>query len=327
MQSKAVRIHQQGGPEVLAVEMIDVPDPGPGEVLIRQTAIGLNYQDIYHRSGLYPLAVPIGLGTEAAGVIERVGAAVKSLKVGDRVCYAGGAPGACAGYRVFAADRLIRTPDDISDEQAAAVLLKGMTVEYLLTRCYPVKAGESVLFHAAAGGVGLLAGQWGRHIGARMVGIAGGADKVRLALAAGYAECIDRSTEDVAARIKELSGGHGFAVVYDSVGKATFEQSLHALSARGYFVSFGTTTGAPPAIEAAALQKLGSLYFTRPTLVTYTAKPEELQASAKAVFDLLTRGVLKVSINQRYPIDDIVQAHRDLESAATTGSTLIIPAI
>jgi NADPH2:quinone reductase len=259
-------------------------------------------------------------------VVERVGPDVKSLKAGDRVCYGGGAPGACASYRVFAADRLVKTPDGISDEQAASVLMKGMTVEYLLTRCYPVKAGESVLFHAAAGGVGLLAGQWGRHIGARMVGIAGGAEKVRLALANGYAECIDRTAEDVAARIAALSEGHGFPVVYDSVGKATFEQTLHALSPRGCFVSFGTTTGAPPPVEASTLQKMGSLYFTRPTLVTYTAKTEDLQASAKAVFDLVAEGILHVSINQRYAMQDIAQAHRDLESAATTGSTLIMPA-
>lgn len=325
MQAKAVRIHAQGAPEVLSVETVEVAAPGPGEVLVRQTAIGLNYQDVYHRSGLYPLPLPSGLGTEAAGVVDRVGAGVTQFAPGDRVCYAGGAPGACAAYRVMPANRLIRTPEAISDEQAAAVLLKGMTVEYLLMRCYPVKRGEAVLFHAAAGGVGLLAGQWGHHLGARMIGIASGAAKVKLALAHGYAACIDRSVEDVPARLKQLSGGDGFPVVYDSVGKATFEQTLDALAPRGFFVSFGTTTGAPPPIEAATLQKRGSLYFTRPTLVTYTAKAEELQASAAAVFALVEQGVLRVSIHQRYAIDDIAQAHRDLEAGRTSGSTLILP--
>lgn len=325
MQAKAVRIHAQGGPEVLAVESVDIAEPGAGEVLVRQTAIGLNYQDIYHRSGQYPLSFPSGLGTEAAGVVERVGPGVTGFAPGDRVCYGGGAPGACAAWRVMPANRLVRTPDGVTDEQAAALLMKGMTVEYLLERCYPVKAGELVLFHAAAGGVGLLAGQWGRHLGARMVGIASGAEKVALALRNGYTDCIDRSSEDVAARLKQISGGKGFPVVYDSVGKATFELTLDALAPRGFFVSFGTTTGAPPPIEAATLQKRGSLYFTRPTLVTYTAAAEDLQASAAAVFRLVEQGVLTATIGRRYPIDDIATAHRDLEAGRTTGSTLILP--
>ncbi|MGE0311825.1 MAG: quinone oxidoreductase [Lautropia sp.] len=325
MKARAARIHEQGSPDRIRIETVDVPEPGPGEVLVRQTAIGLNFQDVYHRSGLYPLPMPSGLGTEAAGVVEQVGSGVASLKRGDRVCYAGGAPGACATHRVFAANRLVKTPDGISDEQAAAVMLKGMTVEYLLRRCHRVASGELVLFHAAAGGVGQLAGQWGRHLGARMIGIAGGPDKVRLALENGYEACVDRHEEDVAARLASLSGGRGFPVVYDSVGKASFELSLGALAPRGLFVSFGTTTGAPPPVEAATLQKAGSLYFTRPTLVTYTASDEELQASAAAVFDLMARGVLRVTINQRYPIDEIVQAHRDLEGARTTGSTVIVP--
>lgn len=325
MQAQAVRIHAHGGPEMLRVETVDVGPPGPGEVRLRQTAIGLNYQDIYHRCGLYPLPLPSGLGTEAAGVVESVGAGVTGFAIGDRVCYGGGAPGACATARNMPAGRLIHTPAGVSDEQAAALLMKGMTVEYLLNRCYPVKSGEAVLFHAAAGGVGLLAGQWGRHLGARMIGIASGADKVALALANGYAECIDRSTEDVAARLAELSGGKGFPVVFDSVGAATFEQTLDALAPRGLFVSFGTTSGAPPPVEAATLQKRGSLYFTRPTLVTYTAAADELQASAAAVFALVEQGVLRVSIGQRHPIAAIAQAHRDLEAGRTRGSTLIVP--
>ncbi len=325
MQAQAVRIHSQGGTEVLRIESIDVAAPGAGEVLIRNTAIGLNYQDIYHRSGLYPLPMPSGLGTEAAGVVEQVGPGVTGFKVGSRVCYAGGAPGADATHRVMPAARIVATPDAISDEVAAAVMLKGMTVEYLLMRCRPVARGELVLFHAAAGGVGLLAGQWGKHLGARMIGIASGRAKVELARANGYAACIDRGSEDVPARLKELSGGAGFSVVFDSVGKATFEQSLNALAPRGYFVSFGTTTGAPPPVEAATLQKHGSLFFTRPTLVTYTAKAEELQASAQAVFELLAKGVLKVEIRQRYALADIKQAHADLEAGRTSGSSIIVP--
>jgi NADPH2:quinone reductase len=323
--SRVVRIHAQGGPEVLGIETVELPPPGHGEVLMRQTAIGLNYQDIYHRSGHYPLSLPSGLGTEAAGVIEQVGEGVNDFSVGDRVCYGGGAPGAGATYRVVAADRLVRIPDGISDEQAAAVIMKGMTAEYLLNRCYRVQPGQSVLFYAAAGGVGLLAGQWGAHLGARMIGVASGPEKVALAKENGYAECIDRRVEDVAARLKVLTGGAGVPVVYDSVGKSTFDKSHHALAPRGYFVSFGTTTGAPPPVEAATLQKMGSLYFTRPTLVTYNARTEDLRASAAAVFDLVTRGVLKITIHQRFALSDIARAHRMLEAGETVGSTIILP--
>jgi NADPH2:quinone reductase len=325
MKSKVVRIAAHGGAEVLKVETVEVADPGPKEVLIRQTAVGLNFQDIYQRSGFYQLPMPAALGTEAAGVVEKVGAEVTDIKAGDRVCYAGGAPGSYAQYRLFPADRVIKTPAGVTDEQAAAMMLKGMTAEYLLNRCYPVKKGEFVLFHAAAGGVGLVAGQWGKHLGAKMIGVAGGADKVKLALANGYDYCIDRNSEDVVAKVKEITGGAGVPVVYDSVGKNSFEQSLHSLAPRGMFVSFGTTTGAPPPVEAGVLQKLGSLYFTRPTLVTYTASTADLRASAKALFDLIEKGVIKVSINQKYALDDIQAAHRDLESGKTSGSTIIVP--
>lgn len=326
MQAKAARVHVPGGPEALRIETVDLAQPGVGEVLIRHTAIGFNYQDIYTRSGFYPAPLPTGLGTEAAGVVEQTGPGVSAFKPGDRVCYASGPTlGACASHRVFAADRILKTPDAVSDEQAAAVLLKGMTVEYLLQRCYPVKAGQFVLMHAAAGGVGLLAGQWGRHLGAQMIGVAGGAAKVKLALANGYAHCIERNSEDVVARVKEITAGAGVPVVYDSVGKASFDQSLNSLAPRGFFVSFGATTGAPPPVEAGVLQKMGSLYFTRPTLVTYTAANADLRASAAAVFDLMARGILKVSINQRYALDDLARAHADLESGRTTGSTVIIP--
>jgi NADPH:quinone reductase len=295
-------------------------------VRIRHTVVGLNFQDIYARSGQYPSPLPSGLGTEAAGVVEAVGAGVADFKPGDRVCYASGPVlGACATHRNYPAARLLHAPAHMKDEEIAAVLLKGMTVEYLMQRCYPVKAGQFVLMHAAAGGVGLLAGQWGRALGAQMIGVAAGPEKVKLALANGYAHCIDRLSEDIPARVKAITGGAGVPVVYDSVGKDSFDASLNSLAPRGYFVSFGTTTGAPPPVAAATLQKMGSLYFTRPTLVTYTASSEDLRQSAAAVFDMFQRGALKVSINQRYAMKDIAQAHADLQSGRTTGSSVILP--
>lgn len=323
---KIVRIHEAGGPEVLKVEKLDLPDPGAGEVRIRHTAIGFNFQDIYTRSGQYAAPMPTGLGTEAVGVVEGVGAGVTDFKVGDRVCYASGPVlAACATHRNFPAARLLHSPAHMSDEQIAASLLKGMTVEYLMQRCYPVQKGQHVLMHAAAGGVGLLAGQWGRQLGAHMIGVAAGPEKVKLALANGYAHCLDRLSDDIPARVKEITGGAGVPVVYDSVGKNSFEQSLNSLAPRGYFVSFGTTTGAPPPVPASTLQKMGSLYFTRPTLVTYTASTEDLRHSAAAVFDMFAKGALHITINQRYSIDDIAKAHADLESGRTTGSSVIIP--
>ena len=326
MKTQAVRFHAPGGPEVLLLEELDLPEPGEGEVRIRHTAIGLNFQDIYARSGAYPFPLPSGLGTEAAGVVEAVGPGVTDFQVGERVCYISGPVlGACATHRNYPAARLLRSPAHMSDEQLAAMMLKAMTVEYLVQRCYQVKPGQFVLWHAAAGGVGLLAGQWGRHIGARMIGVAAGPQKCQLALDNGYEFCIDRLSEDVAARVKEITGGAGVPVVYDSVGKNSFEQSLASLAPRGYFVSFGTTTGAPPPVPAATLQKMGSLYFTRPTLVTYTASTAELRDSAQAVFDLVAEGALKVSIHQRYEMSDIARAHAELESGRTTGSSILIP--
>lgn len=326
MKVKAIRFHAAGGPEVLKMEELDLPEPAQGEVTIRHTAIGFNFQDIYVRSGMYPVELPSGLGTEAAGVVEKVGPGVTDFKVGDRVCYISGPVlGACASHRNYPAARLLHSPDFMTDEQLAASMLKGMTVEYLMQRCYPVKAGQFVLMHAAAGGVGLLAGQWGKHLGARMIGVAGGADKVALAKANGYEFCIDRRTEDIAARVKEITGGAGVPVVFDSVGKDSFEASLNSLAPRGYFVSFGTTTGAPPPVVAGTLQKMGSLYFTRPTLVTYTASTEDLRNSAAAVFDMFKRGALKVSIKQRYKMQDVAQAHADLAGGKTSGSSIILP--
>ncbi len=327
MKAKTVRVHQAGGPEVLKIEEHDLPDPAAGEVTIRHTAIGFNFQDIYTRSGLYPSPLPTGLGTEAVGVVEKVGSGVTDFKVGDRVCYASGPMlGACATARNYPVARLMKSPDFMKDEEIAAILLKGMTVEYLMNRCYPVQKGQHVLMHAAAGGVGLLAGQWGKHIGAHMIGVAGGADKAALALQNGYEYCIDRKSEDIAARVKEITGGKGVPVVYDSVGKDSFEASLNSLMPRGYFVSFGTTTGAPPPVAAGTLQKMGSLYFTRPTLVTYTASTQELRDSAAAVFEMFRQGALKLSIHQRYKLDDIAKAHADLETGKTTGSSIILPA-
>jgi NADPH2:quinone reductase len=326
MKTQAVRFHAPGGPEVLKFEELDLPDPAAGEVRIRHTAIGLNFQDIYARSGAYPFQLPSGLGTEAAGVVEAVGPGVTDFQVGERVCYISGPVlGACATHRNYPAARLLKSPAHMSDEQLAAMMLKAMTVEYLMQRCYAVKPGQFVLWHAAAGGVGLLAGQWGRHIGARMIGVAAGPQKCQLALDNGYEFCIDRLSEDVAARVKEITGGAGVPVVYDSVGKNSFDQSLASLAPRGYFVSFGTTTGAPPPVPAATLQKMGSLYFTRPTLVTYTASTAELRDSAQAVFDLVAQGALKVSILQRFAMSDIARAHAELESGRTTGSSVLIP--
>jgi NADPH2:quinone reductase len=323
---KAVRIYETGSPDVLKFENLELPDPAAGEVRIRHTAIGLNFQDIYARSGQYAAPLPSGLGTEAVGVVEGVGPGVTDFKVGDRVCYASGPVlAACATHRNYPAARLLHSPAHMQDEQIAAALLKGMTVEYLMQRCYPVQKGQYVLMHAAAGGVGLLAGQWGKHLGAHMIGVAAGPEKVKLALANGYEHCLDRLKDDIPARVKEITGGAGVPVVFDSVGKNSFDQSLNSLAPRGYFVSFGTTTGAPPPMPASTLQKMGSLYFTRPTLVTYTASTEDLRHSAAAVFDLFAKGVLKISINQRYALADVAKAHADLESGRTSGSSVLIP--
>jgi len=321
----AIRIEKQGGPEVMTLKSMDVAEPGAGEVLVRHTVIGLNFMDVYLRGGQYPLAVPSGIGCEGAGVVEAMGAGVTGLAKGDRVAYGGSAPGSYADLRLMPADRLVKLPDDITEEQAAAILMKGMTVEYMLQRCYPVKRGDFVLFHAAAGGVGLVAGQWGKALGATMIGVAGGPEKCALAKAHGYAHVIDRKSEDIVARVKEITGGAGVPVVYDSVGKDSFDASLKSLAPRGYFVSFGTTTGAPPPVEAAMLQKMGSLYFTRPTLATYVAKRDDLVMSANAVFDMVRKGAVKVHIGQRYRIADAAKAHVELEAGRTSGSSVMTP--
>ena len=322
MKSRVIIINEQGSPSVMKEDKIELHPPGKGEVLLRQTAIGLNYMDVYQRSGYYPLDLPSGLGLEAAGVVEAVGEGVDDLREGDRAAYGGSAPGAYAEYRNMPASRLVKVPNSISDEQSAALMLKGMTVEYLLNRTYPVKAGEPVLFWAAAGGVGLIAGQWGKAIGARMIGVASGSKKCALALAHGYDTVIDRNSEDVVARVKEITNGVGVPVAFDSIGKVTFGQTMDCLAPRGYFVSFGTTSGTVPPVMAADLQHRGSLYFCRPTLVNYTSSREELVNSAASVFSMIENGDIKIKINQRYPLSKVVQAHTDLEAGLTTGSTI-----
>jgi NADPH2:quinone reductase len=323
MKATVVQFETQGPPDVMRHVEVEIPDPSPGQVMIEQTVLGLNFIDVYFRSGLYPLELPSGVGAEAAGKVVALGDGVIDFKIGDRVIYGGGPPGAYATLRNFPADKLIPIPDGIDDETAAAIIVKGITAEYLLLRCYPVKAGEDVLFHAAAGGVGQIAGQWGTHLGANMIGVAGGQDKCQLALKNGYAQCIDRKSENIVTRVKALTNGSGVSVVYDSVGKDSFEDSINSLKPMGMFVSFGTTTGEPPAIAPSRLQKMGSLYITRPTLVDYMAVRSDMLNSANQVFDLLQKGVLSVTIGQRYGFDDIIQAHVELEAGATRGSSII----
>lgn len=322
--TRAIRIHEHGGPEVMRLEDVDVGEPGPGEARVRHTAVGLNFIDTYHRTGLYAVSLPSGLGMEAAGVIEAVGEGVTELSPGQRVAYAAGPPGAYAEARVVAADRLVPLPDAVDDETAAAAMLKGMTVEYLIRRTHRVSAGETVLLHAAAGGVGLVACQWLKHLGATVIGTVGSDEKAELARAHGCDHPIVYTREDFAARVRELVPG-GVPVVYDSVGAATFEASLDCLAPRGLMVSFGNASGKPPALEVGALAQKGSLFLTRPTLMTYVAARADLLESAAAVFDVIARGAVTIAIGQRFPLADAAEAHRALEDRATTGSTVLIP--
>lgn len=323
---KAIRIHKNGGPEVLIYEDFDIGKPGAGEVLIRHTAVGLNFLDVYFRSGLYPppAGLPLIPGNEAAGEVLETGDGVDWLKPGDRVAYAGPL-GAYAEQRIIAADRLVKVPEGISDEEAAAMMLKGMTVEYLLRRTFPVKAGDTVLYHAAAGGVGLIFGQWARALGVTLIGTVGSEEKARLARAHGYEHVINYSTENFVERVADITGGKKCDVVYDSVGKDTFEGSLDCLRTRGMFVSFGQSSGSIPPFNMAILSQKGSLFATRPTLFQYIAKRDELEDSAGALFDVVKSGAVKIKINQRYPLADAAQAHRDLEARKTTGTTVLIP--
>ena len=325
MQAHAVRFAAPGGPEVLRWDQVEVGDPGPGQVLLRHTAIGLNYIDTYHRSGLYPLPLPSGIGAEAAGVVQAIGRGVKEFKAGDRVAYAGGQPGSYCEARLMPADRLVKLPAKISDQQAAAMMLKGMTAEYLVRRTYKLKAGQVVLFHAAAGGVGLIAGQWMKALGVKAIGTAGGPEKCALAKKHGYSWVIDYRKDDFAAEVKRITKGKGVPVVYDSIGKDTWDKSLDCLEPRGLLVSFGNASGPVNSFAPGTLAAKGSLYLTRPTLVTYTQTREDLLKSAKALFSMVSSGKIKIEINQSYELRDAVQAHRDLEGRATTGSTVLIP--
>ncbi len=325
MRSHAIRLHETGGPDKFKWEEVEVGEPGKGEILLRQTAVGLNFIDVYHRTGLYKVALPSGIGSEGAGVVEKVGPGVTELKVGDRVAYASGPLGSYAEARLYPAERAIKLPDGISDRQAGGMMLQGMTVEYLVRRTYPVKAGQTVLLHAAAGGVGLIAGQWLKHIGATVIGTAGGPEKMALAKAHGCDHVIDYKKEDVAKRVREITGGKGVPVAYDSVGKDTFQATLDSLSPRGMFVSFGNSSGPVPAFEPIVLAGKGSLYITRPTLMTYVATRAELVESAQALFDVVLKGAVKIEINQTHPLKDAAQAHRDLEARKTTGSTVLLP--
>ena len=322
---KAIRIEKTGGPEVMKLVDVDLPPPGPGEIRIRQTAVGLNFIDTYHRNGLYPVKLPSGLGLEAAGVVEETGEGVTHLKQGDRVAYGNGPIGAYAQARNAPANRVSKVPEGISDETAAAMMLKGMTVRYLLRETYKVKSGDTILLHAAAGGIGLIASQWAKALGATVIGTAGSEKKAELARAHGCDHVILYKSEDVPARVRELTGGKGVPVVYDGVGKDTLMMSLDSLSPRGLLVSFGNASGPVDAFNVGLLAAKGSLYVTRPTLATYAAKDEDLQANASDLFDVVKSGKVKIEVNQSYPLSETVKAHQDLEARKTTGSTILVP--
>lgn len=321
---KAIRIHKAGGPEVLQWEDVDVGDPGPGEARVRHHAVGLNYTDVYYRIGLYPLPYPSGLGLEASGVVEAVGAGVGNVKPGDRVAYANPPMGAYCEVRNMPADRLLNLPDNVSFEQAAAMLLQGMTVQYLIMRTYKVQRGDTVVWHAAAGGVGLIACQWLAALGVTTIGTVGSDEKAQLARAHGCHHVINYSRENFLDRVKEITKGAGVPVVYDSVGKDTFDRSIECLRPFGMMVSFGNASGPVPPIDFPKVLK-GSLFLTRPSLMPYTAKREDLVATAKDLFDVVLSGKVKIAVNQRYPLREAAQAQRDLEARKTTGSTLLLP--
>jgi NADPH2:quinone reductase len=323
--TQAIRFSETGGPEVLTVEEVDVPAPAPGEARLRQHAVGLNYIDTYHRSGLYPVVLPSGLGLEGAGVVEAVGEGVTEVAPGDRVAYAGGPLGAYAQCRVIPAHRLVRLPEAIDFEQAAAMMLQGLTAQYLLRRTYRVQPGETILIHAAAGGVGLIVCQWAKALGATVIGTVGSAEKAAIAHAHGCDHTILYKEEDFSARVRELTGGEGVPVVYDSIGKDTFMGSLSCLRPLGLMVTFGNASGAVPPFDPGLLARMGSLFLTRPTSMTYTAKRSDLLAMAADLFEVVTSGKVKIVINQRYPLAAARQAHEDLEARRTTGSTILLP--
>jgi len=322
--TKAVKFHKTGGPEVLSFEDVLVGKPGRGEARIRHTAIGLNFIDTYHRSGLYPLPLPSGIGLEGAGVVEAVGAGVSHVKPGDRVAYAGGPPGAYSEERIMPAEKLVKIPRGVSDDEAAAVMLKGLTVQMLIRRVYRVQKGETVLFHAAAGGVGLIACQWLNALGATVIGTVGSDAKAKIAKAHGCHHTINYSKENFAARVREITKGRGVPVVFDSVGKDTFQGSLDCLQPRGLLAVFGNGSGPVKDVDVNILAK-GSFYLCRPTIMTYTAQRSDLEAGAKDLFSVIKSGKVKIEINQRYALSDAVQAHKDLAARKTTGSTVFKP--
>jgi NADPH2:quinone reductase len=323
---RAIRFSRIGGPEVLTWDEIPIGSPGPGHVRIRHTAVGLNYIDTYHRTGLYPVpTMPSGIGLEAAGIVEGVGEGVSEFAVGDRVAYGTGPIGAYSEARNMPADKLVKLPDGVDDRTAAAIMLKGLTAQYLLRRTYRVKAGETILVHAAAGGVGLILCQWAKHLGATVIGTVGSTAKAELARTHGCDHTILYRVTDVAKRVRELTGGAGVPVVYDSVGKDTFMSSLDSLATLGMMVSFGNSSGPVPPFESLLLGQKGSLFFTRPSLMHYAARREDLLTMASELFDVVQSGAVKIEINQTYRLFDAAHAHRDLESRKTTGSSVLIP--
>ena len=321
----AIRIHQTGGPEVLQWESVAVGEPGPGEARVRHTAIGLNYIDTYHRSGLYKLPLPSGIGVEAAGVVEAVGPGVTDINKGDRVAYGGAPPGSYAEVRVMPADKLVKLPDDVSDRSAATLMLKGLTVQYLFRQTFPLKGGETILFHAAAGGVGLIACQWARALGVTVIGTVGSDEKAALAKANGCTHTIVYTRENFVERVKEITGGKGVPAVYDSIGKDTFPASLDCLKPRGMFVSFGSSSGPIAAFDIGLLVQKGSLFATRPSIAAYAATRPDLLRMAEEVFALVRAGKIVSEAKQTYALKDAAQAHRDLEARKTTGATLLLP--
>lgn len=322
----AMRVHAPGGPEVMQWESVQVPAPGEGEAVVRNTAVGLNFIDVYHRSGIYPAGdAPFGIGLEAAAVVTAVGPGVTEVQEGDRVAYASPPTGAYAEERVMPADRLVPLPADIDDRTAAAMMLKGMTARYLLKRTYPVQEGDIILFHAAAGGVGLIACQWAKHLGATVIGTVGSKEKAELAAAHGCDHPIVYTEEDFCDRVRDITQGAGVPVVYDSVGQATFDKSLDCLRRFGMLVVYGQSSGKIAPFDPGILAAKGSLYLTRPTLFNHIAEREDLLQSSADLFEVVSRGIVKIEINQTYPLSEAVRAHQDLEQRRTTGSTVLVP--
>ena len=322
--AKAIRFHKAGGPEVLQLDDVAVGDPGPGQARIRHTAIGVNFIDTYQRSGMYPMPMPAVAGNEGAGVVEAVGSGVTLVKAGDRVAYTGMVGSYCE-QRLVQADRLVKVPEGITDQQAASMMLKGMTVQYLIQRTFRVKAGDTVLWHAAAGGVGLIACQWLKSLGVTVIGTVGSEEKGKLAKAHGAEHVVNYSNENFVERVKAITGGKGVPVVYDSVGKTTFDGSLDCLQPLGMMVLFGAASGPVPPFNLGLLVQKGSLFITRPSLVTYTATRADLEASSGALFDVVKSGKVKIEVSKTYKLTDAAQAHRDLEGRKTTGSVILVP--